>query len=89
MSYQRKQEDKRRLNKLYASTRQSCGAGAYYDQRKDRIIRYSYADKGRGRYLKRLSSRAVRRQDTNEDSPPAPGARAAYRRTFDYWWNLF
>lgn len=87
MSYQRKQEDKRRLAALYNETRNNFGAGAYYDQRKERLIRYSYTGGGRGRYLKQQAARTARRENRSADH--ASSARAAYRRTFDYWWELF
>jgi hypothetical protein len=41
MSYKRKAADKRRLKKLHEATKQGYGAGAYYDYRKGRIVRYS------------------------------------------------
>ena len=45
MSYRRKQEENRRLNKLYNKTKNGYGAGVYYDDTKDRLIRYSCHDK--------------------------------------------
>ena len=40
MSYQTKKEEKRRLNKLYHKTHFSYARGAWYDEEKQRVVRY-------------------------------------------------
>ena len=81
MSYQRKKEDKRRLKKLYEESRWGYGRGAWYDEDKDRIIRYSNVSEGW--YWKRFSNKQVRKTT----APIASGN--AYRKIFDYWYQQF
>lgn len=41
MGYKQSKERNRRLKKLYESTKQSCGAGVYFDNDKKRYIKYA------------------------------------------------
>lgn len=87
MSHKRKQEDARRLRKLYSATRNSY-PGVYYDTAKKRLIRFTAADfGGRTSYLKRRANKIVRRQPLDENAPALKGA--AYRRLYDYRWQLY
>jgi hypothetical protein len=87
MSYQRNIEDKRRLKKLYLETKNSCIVGAYYDDKKNRMIRYSPSDNGNAKisttkYLKRQSNKKIRRScDVFQ--------RGGYKKQYDYWWELY
>ena len=83
MSYQRSVDEKRRLRKLYYTTKHAFGSGAYYCDRKGRIVRY-YASRanGAGQFLRKVSNKKVRqRMEALRGSQ--------YRRVYDYWWNLF
>ena len=81
MSYRRSRERNRRLKKLYEETKYSYGAGAWYDERKKRYIKYSVGSKEIKKYLKKLSSRKARRYKGEMQN-------CDYKRTFDYWWEL-
>lgn len=84
MSFWRKQEDNKRLQRLYDETKNSCGNGAYYDRRKDRIIRYSLSNgKSYPKYLKRQSNKRIRK---NKYYLPKRGN---YKKLYDYWWLLY
>lgn len=82
MSYRRSRERNRRLKKLYDETKYSCYAGAWYNERKKRYIKYSAGSKEIKKYLKKLSSRKARRYKGEMQN-------CDYKRTFDYWWELF
>ena len=82
MSYRRSREQKRRLKKLCHATQGSCIAGAYYDDDKDGHLRYSpHNGCGYPKYLRRIANRKVRRSQ----GLPMHGA---YRKVYDYWWEL-
>jgi len=80
MSHRRKQEDKRRLKKLYEKTKTYYGAGAYYDSKKNRYIRYSM-DHNLTTYFKKVGNHRVRRAEECKNGK-------FYRRIFDYWWTI-
>ncbi|MCI6366999.1 MAG: hypothetical protein MR911_10970 [Spirochaetia bacterium] len=80
MNYKSKQEEKRRLQKLYNKTKTSFGAGAYFDNKKNRIIRYYIYPEGK-KFLKRLSRRTVRRNKEKLNG-------SLYKRLYDYWYEL-
>ena len=83
MSHKLKQEDKRRLERLYEQTRHSLDGGACYDKRKGRLIRYTW-NKGTGltKHLRHCGNHAVRRAGLALHG-------AQYRRLFGYWWKLY
>ena len=82
MSHKRKTEEKRRLRRLYDETKNSYGAGAYFDERKNRYVRYSVSGRGgRAKYLRMVGNRKVRRAKKTSDH-------GGYRKVFDYWWEL-
>ena len=70
---------KRKLEKLYDKTKNGYGAGAW---KKDdgRIVRYWVCPNAR-KWLKRCCSKAARKAEHIADG-------SAYKRIFDYWWNL-
>lgn len=81
MSYHRKQEEKHQLNKLYNKTKNSYGAGAWYDEDKNRIIRYSC-------HIKRdkILCRRITRKRLKRNSSCYSGC--IYKRFYDYWWEI-
>lgn len=84
MSYRRKQEDNKRLQRLYDETRNSCCSGAYYDKRKERIIQYSLSNgSSYPKYLKRQSNKRIRK------SRRYLLKRGHYKKLYDYWWLLY
>lgn len=82
MSYRRSKERNIRLKKLYDETKHSYGAGAWYDSDKQRYIKYSCGGIKFKRYLKKLSSKKARRYKGEMQN-------CDYKRTFDYWWELY
>ena len=80
MDYKSKQEEKRRLQKLYNETKTFFGAGAYFDDKKSRIIRFYIYPEGK-KFLKKRSRRAVRRSKEKLNG-------ASYKRLYDYWYEL-
>ena len=81
MSYQRKREENRRLKKLYEETKNAYGAGAWYDERKGRYIRYSCHSE----WLKTHCRRMTRRRMKNKTGRYSG---CAYKKFYDYWWEL-
>lgn len=58
----RKLEDKRKLEKLYFQTKNGIGlGGAYFDEEKNRIIRYKQTTSKNCKYWKRQANKKVRR----------------------------
>ena len=89
MSHKRKQEDNRRLSALHDETRGHWISGVYYDNRKQRLKRFSASD-GRGhitKYFKRQANRKIRRRHFNEDDHALRGGQ--YRRASEYKWQIF
>lgn len=85
MSYQRKQEENRRLKKLLLETQNNYAAGAYFDEEKQRIIKYSAGGKNCRKFLKKCSNKKVRHSFKEERIQE----KGFYKKTFDYWWLLF
>ena len=83
MSYKRARERNRRLRKVYDATKNGYGAGVWYDETKERYIRYTCHDK----YLKTKCRRATRRRLKNRHFDENL-ARGDYKKVFDYWWTL-
>lgn len=81
MSYKRKQKEKQKLEKLYKNTKNSYGAGAWYDERKGRYIRYSCHNE----WLKTHSRRITRRKMKNETGRYS---NCSYKKFYDYWGKL-
>ena len=82
MSHKAARERNRRLKKLNKETEHSYGAGAWFNEKKGRYIRYSCHNKA----LKKQCRRATRRRMKNmKDTAPRGGF---YKRVFDYWWEL-
>ena len=81
MSYRRKQEENRRLNKLYNKTKNGYGAGAYYDDRKDRLIRYSCHDKNWKARCRRTTRRRLKKMEFHCSG-------CTYKKFYEYWWQI-
>lgn len=78
MSYQRKREDKRRLEKLSKEN-----GFAYFNENKNRYVQYFVSSKSKyTKFLKRLSNKKIRKVT---DIP----RKGNYRKHFEYWWTLF
>ena len=84
MSYKRARERNRRLKKLYDKTKNSYGAGAWYDEEKERYIRYFCHDKDLKKTCRRTTRRRLKQQHLGANLN-----RGAYKKVFDYWWELF
>lgn len=82
MGYHGSRERNRRLKRLYSQSKNTYAAsGAYFDEDKDRIVRY-YRGK-HSKVLKQLSSKKCRRIRLMALQ------HSQYKRIFDYWWELF
>ncbi len=82
MSFQRSKSEKKRLQKIYKATRGRHGAGVWFDERKGRLIKYSEGSIYSKRSLKRQCSKAARQY-------PGVLNNGKYKRTFDYFWELY
>lgn len=80
MSYSRSRETRRRLKRLYDETKHTYGAGAYYDDDKNRYVRYSCNDKNAKIICKRITRRRMAKLDNT--------TRGSYRKLYDYWWII-
>ena len=81
MSYHRKQQDKHKLKHLYNETWHSYGAGAYYDERKNRYIKYSCHNKWTRTHCRRMTRRRLKNVDYS-----CPNG--YYKKMYDYWWEI-
>lgn len=83
MGYRRSRQERRRLKKLYEQTKYSGCGGAWYDDEKQRYIRYFSSNKpGYTKMLRRISNRKVRKSKELLNY-------GLYRKTYDYWWILY
>ena len=76
---------KMKLKKLYHETISMYGAGAYYDEKKDRLIRYSCNSSSLRRSLNRIVRRKLNQGKYREIPYLSDGQ---YRKIVDYWWTL-
>ena len=81
MSYKRTIERRKRLRRLYNATKDRYGAGAYYDEQKHRIIRYS-CNLSR---IRRAGNKLIRCRMKRIDHVVNG---ASYKKMYDYWWNV-
>lgn len=83
MGYRRSKQRQRRLKKLYEDTKNSCRAGAWYDDDKERYIRYSPSNTpGYTKSLRRITNKKIRKNGDLLNH-------GLYKRIHDYWWTLF
>ncbi len=81
MSYNRKWEEKRRLKKLYNETKYGYGVGAFYDENKNRIIKYSCHNKWTKEHCRRMIRRRLKNKFGNYSG-------CIYKKLYDYWWEI-
>lgn len=81
MAYKQAQNRKKHLLKTYNETKNWYGAGVYFDETRGCYRRYSITDGGRGKRLRRISNRKVRKAKNI-------GSFGNYRKVYDYWWEL-
>ena len=81
MGYFGCKERNKRLKRIYNNTKHSYASGVWFDDDKNRFIRY-YRGK-RSKYLKKLSNRKFRHMK-NESLQ-----NSQYKKVFDYWWELY
>ena len=81
MSHKRSVEDKRRLKKLYEDTKNNYCSGAWYDEKKNRYIRYTCQNE----WFKTYSRRIVRRKLKNDEDLIHGNS---YKKIFDYRWTV-
>lgn len=78
----RNRVEKQRLKRLYDKTKNSYGAGAYYDEDKKRYIKYSCNSKA----VRQIMNNKVRTKlKKNHEDTVQNGQ---YKKLADYWWNL-
>ena len=81
MSWKQSRERQKRLKKISENTGDNGVRGAYYDEKKERIVRLSVGPRcGR---MRRISNRKTRR--TRKEYAQYGG----YRKVFDLWYELF
>ena len=83
MDWASKQDENRRLKKLYDETKRHCVAGAWYNEDKKRLIKFSQPTE-RKRFAKRRSVKRIR--SSSDELISGKGLRA--NRLFDYKWEL-
>ena len=83
MDWASKQEENRRLKKLYDETKWNCFAGAWYSEAKKRLIKFSQPTE-RKKFAKRQSVKRIR--SSNDELISGKGCRA--NRLFDYKWEV-
>lgn len=84
-SYLRKKVDKHKLRKLLEETKHSYGAGAYFDEDKNRIIQYK-TDISAWRYWKKFASKKARRFLKTDDIYSSKGH---YKKVTDIDWIIY
>lgn len=87
MAYWQAKARARKLNKTYEKTdkygKKRGRGGVWFDEDTGRFRKYTASNTpGLAKYLRRVSNKKVRKSND-------PGNYAAYRRQFDYWWDLF
>lgn len=88
MSYFAKIEEKRRLKKLYDETKTRYGAGAWWNEKKSRYIRYYPYSVSHNIGIKKFYRKLMRSKlNENVDKEILP-QRSGYKKHFDLWWTL-
>ena len=82
MNHRSKLREKRKLKKLHEETKNSCLGGAYYDDRKKRIVKYSLnSGSGTTKAIRRQANKRIRKQDEAYQG-------GEYKKAYDYWWEI-
>ena len=83
MSYARSKKEREKIEKLSHETFHNWYSGAYYNEDKQRFVKYG--PKGQRaktrKYFKKYSNKRVRRVDSHNGG--------SYKKSWDFWWNLF
>jgi hypothetical protein len=83
MAYKQAENRRKKLAKTYEETKNSYGSGVWFDEVKNRYIKYTASNTpGYTKLLKRISNKKVRK---TEDI----GNFNIYRRSYDYKWELY
>ena len=83
MAYKQAKNRRRRLTKTWEATKTKCCGGVWYDEERDRYIRFTASNTpGYAKQLRRISNKKVRKAAD-------VGNHGYYRREFDYKWTLF
>ena len=83
MAYKQASNRRKKLARTYAETKNSYGSGVWFDEDKNRYIKYTASNTpGYTKLLRRISNKKVRKAVDI-------GNYSAYRKCFDYWWELF
>lgn len=73
----------KRLKKIYEKTKNSCRSGVYFDERKNRYIRFSVSDRGHTKFFRKVRSKKARKiKDVYLKGNH-------YRKCFDYKSTIF
>ena len=81
MSWQRSQGTKKRYKRLHNETFRHYGSGVWYDEERNRYIRYWQPRCAK--FVKRKCNRAVRRYNG------ALTSKGLYRKISEYWWDIW
>jgi hypothetical protein len=83
MAYKQAQKRRKRLMKTYEKTKNSYGAGVWFDDYKGFYKKYSPSNTpGYAKSLRKLSNRRLRRSKESYNH-------SSYKKLYDYWWTLF
>lgn len=83
MGYFRVVEQRKHDKRIYKQTKNSCCAGVYYDDKKERYVRFSQnRNPGLTKMLRRKSNKKIRQSEDVWNYNK-------YRRLYDYWWILY
>ena len=83
MAYKQARNRRKKLVKTYEETKTKCCAGVWYDEERNRYIKFTASNTpGYTKQLRRISNKKVRKAAD-------VGNHGAYRREYDYKWTLF
>lgn len=89
MSYRRCKERDKRLKKLFKKTEHSYGAGVWYNEDKNRYIRYSCHNKWLKHHCRKTIRTRMKQEQRESDSIQLIGGKNnTYKKYYDYWWEL-
>ena len=82
MGYRRNLQEKRKLEKLFAETRNKYARGVWYDKDRDMLFRYSVSDHSKWpKFYRKQTNKRVRKCPYLVDG-------CHYKKLLDYWWQL-
>lgn len=83
--YESNRKEKLKLKKIHLATKRYYGAGVYFSEKKDRLIKYSCNCKKLRQSLNRKIRRRLNRVVGIDEAIFSNGH---YRKMEDYWWTL-